>query len=327
MAVLSELIEKYTSYDYELTEFTLATGVDRICALRGWVPAQGSPYDDQGLVVAYIKLGSIYYRNYSLQLNGSTYLWNPETLIAELNHGDYTDVALFRTNDFRIGVLAKRSNNEVYYVLTERNYAGMSFYPEIMSASIATKELEWCHIDVPDPIMTAIERIDAHRVWVGFNLPIINTATSVAGFALTSGAALTVQSVEPGGNGNDLIITTTEEVPEMSNIALNYDDWKGNLRSVATPHCRRYIDSFTATAYGGKPSHSASISAELSAEVDFVPLIFSEGYAPSEIITAELSAEVDFVPLTFSEGYQGAEYLTAEMSAEIEFWHIDNAPL
>mgnify|MGYP001101237174 CR=1 FL=1 len=102
-----------TAQYWQDSPLTLATGVGRICTLRGWIPAQAGHTQDQGLIVAYLKSGSVYYRNYCLQSDGTTYLWESERQVTELSHGDYTDITLFRTNDFRVGFVTKRTNGQV----------------------------------------------------------------------------------------------------------------------------------------------------------------------------------------------------------------------
>jgi hypothetical protein len=107
---------------------TLSTDVSVIAAIRGWVPANGETSNDQGLIVAYIKTdGHVYYRNYCIQEDEQV-LWESEKQITAFT-GTVSNLSLFRTNDFRIGFIAEISG-ELYWVVTERNYAGMSVPPD-----------------------------------------------------------------------------------------------------------------------------------------------------------------------------------------------------
>ena len=124
-----------TAQYWNETPIELATGVDRICTMRGWLPAQADHTQDQGLIVVYLKSGSAYYRNYCLQSDGTTYLWETEQQITALPTG-LVDIALFRTNDFRVGVLGRDSAGNVHMTVTIRNWAGMSLYPEHISIGL-----------------------------------------------------------------------------------------------------------------------------------------------------------------------------------------------
>lgn len=123
----------YAKY-WEDAEITLATDVVKVCAIRGWLPANGDQSNDQGLIVAYIKTdGLVYYRSYCIQVGGGK-LWEVERNVAEILT-TCTDLALFRTNDFRIGFMIS-TGGVMYWLLTERNYAGMSVWPDLITAGI-----------------------------------------------------------------------------------------------------------------------------------------------------------------------------------------------
>jgi hypothetical protein len=115
---------------WQNTAVELSTNVSKIRSVKGWVPANGDETNDQGLIIYYLKTdGNVYYRNYAIQSNGSK-AWEIERQITEFT-GTVVDIALFRTNDFRVGFIAQNNDNTIEYVLTERNWAGMSFEPEI----------------------------------------------------------------------------------------------------------------------------------------------------------------------------------------------------
>ena len=249
MALLSELIEKYTSYEYELVDLTLATGAGRICALRGWIPAQAGHTQDQGLIVAYLKSGVAYYRNYALQEN-ETYIWESEKEIAELPAG-LTDIALFRTNDFRIGVLGRDSVGQVHMTVTVRNYAGMSVFPEFLNASvsvggmsIALHELVFTDVEAKDETITAettydsnyaislcpvgteftmsAEKTSSTSVTIEFNYPVIHGEGQASGFTADGNRTFDVMTID----GNKIHLTLDSESPPFgstTNYTLLYD--------------------------------------------------------------------------------------------------------
>jgi len=206
----------------------------------------------------------------------------------------------------------------------ERNYAGMSFYPENLSGTLIAREMEFCHVDVPDPAIELIERVGMSQVRIIFNLPIINISTD--GFTLTAGGVdLTLTSVVAGTGDDDLIFGVSETVETFNDITVNYDHMSGDLRTVASATCRRYVETFTAIAPGEPPESSENLSAAITATVDFLPVIKSNTYHP-EHISAEITAEIDFLEITKSEAYHTAS-LSAAITASISFWHIDDAPL
>jgi len=104
----------------------LATDVSQISACKGW-QSSVEPDLDQGLIIGYLKSGSVYYRALCCQDNGS-YVWEAEHEVSALGTGN-TTLSVIRTNDFRIGFLAQNSGR-MLLALTHRNYAGMSVRPE-----------------------------------------------------------------------------------------------------------------------------------------------------------------------------------------------------
>jgi len=81
-----------------------------ISAIRGWIDPDDSN-NDQGLVVAYVNDGAVYYR----ALVGGT--WAVAVQVTELSTPANT-VSLFRTNDGRIGFIAD-VNGRLYWAITE----------------------------------------------------------------------------------------------------------------------------------------------------------------------------------------------------------------
>ena len=114
----------------------VADNVTQICALRGW-KAVRNPEDDQGIVLLYIRNGDVYYRSYAQQSDES-WIWESEQPVAEFDTTTYSadNIALFRTNDYRLGLLAE-INGQIYLALTERNWAGMGIPEEILGVDLA----------------------------------------------------------------------------------------------------------------------------------------------------------------------------------------------
>jgi len=149
------------------TPIELDTGVTKIASIRGWVPADGDTLNDQGLIVAYLKNNEMYYRNYCIQANGSK-LWELSRKVNSFS-GTIDNLGLFRTNDFRIGFLAEIAGN-IWYVLTTRNYSGMSIRVENLKASISEIKVKVSKINyissyVNENLNASIQSILINMLW------------------------------------------------------------------------------------------------------------------------------------------------------------------
>ena len=324
MAALSELIEKYTSYNYELVDFTLATGVGRICTMRGWLPAQADHAQDQGLIVAYLKSGTAYYRNYCLQSDGTTYLWEAEQQITTLPTG-LVDIALFRTNDFRVGVLGRDSLGQVHMTVTVRNYAGMSIYPEIFKADLleasvtltpitftslfsadhfsATQDethISLCPLDYLDNgIVESVARENSTTMKIVFNYPLL----SHSGFEDLFTVSLTpeVTSTSGGTTDYELLLSLNAEMDILTSYTVNYASVSGSsnrMRFNVSDSCRPFIDNFEVEFLGAVLNADEYFSANLSTELTFTEIEYLNGYSvETDKFVAEVNAELTLMDL------------------------------
>lgn len=138
-------------WDEESTTFLLATDVVKCATVRGWKNVNMWNHD-QGIVVAYIKTdGSAYYRNYAKQPPDFPQVWETERLIP-LAQGNVQNINLFRTNDYRTGILLE-SNGKIYWTISERDWAGMAVPTEYLSAAPEI-ELEFIKIEYPQGYTT-----------------------------------------------------------------------------------------------------------------------------------------------------------------------------
>lgn len=152
----------YMQYWQDTPELLVA-GVAKCAAVRGWVPANGATHNDQGLIIAYLKAdGKMYYRSYAMQENGIKG-WEGEREVTPLGSGIY-DLALFRTNDFRVGFLAEVDGN-ISWTLSERNWAGMSLPAERFSISIGETSAELSLFEITvHPYELGAENFSFHPV-------------------------------------------------------------------------------------------------------------------------------------------------------------------
>ena len=113
-----------------------SSNVTKCSVLRGWKNVYLWNHD-QGVIVAYIRSGEVRYRNYAQQPPDQPALWENERTIAEFDTSvnPASNVSIFRTNDYRVGILAEISG-AMHWVLTTRNWATMAIESHTISAAI-----------------------------------------------------------------------------------------------------------------------------------------------------------------------------------------------
>ena len=117
---------------------TLATGITgRIHAMRGWKNTS-FPEQDYGLLIGYLKNGTLYYRTRAEQGDGSVH-WELEKEIEGFT-GDVSDFSFFRATDYRMGVMAE-VEGDVYVSLTKRNWSLMAIGDELIDATLTDYNL------------------------------------------------------------------------------------------------------------------------------------------------------------------------------------------
>lgn len=191
----------------------LATSVTKCAAIRGWVPVAGDTTNDQGLVIAYLKTdGKMYYRSYCIQTGGLKD-WEIQREVTPL--GDtIDDLALFRTSDFRLGFIAEKSGN-VHWTMTERNYAGMSYWPELLTGKFngftAIDLIEIDYVDVIAPVEHLTGRYDTLCIGLNLEADVVGACT---GADITGESEITLKFSQPlAGNIariKDLIMVSNE---------------------------------------------------------------------------------------------------------------------
>lgn len=138
-------------WDEEDTTFLLATNVEKCATVRGWKNINFWNHD-HGVVIAYVKTdGCAYYRTYARQPPDFPEVWESERLIP-VAIGEVQDINVFRTNDYRTGILLE-SNGKIYWTVTDRNWAGMAVPAEYISVAPSV-ELEFTEILYPEGFIT-----------------------------------------------------------------------------------------------------------------------------------------------------------------------------
>jgi hypothetical protein len=233
----------------------IATDVTKVAAIRGWVPVAGDTTNDQGLIVSYLKSdGTMWYKGYCIQNDGSK-AWDIEREITELtSEGEITDLALFRTNDFRIGFMAE-IDGEIWWTLSDRNYAGMSYWPELLTGkfggftTIDLIEVEHSDLFATDEHLTGSygtlciglnQESDVVGTCTGaeitgdseftleFSQPLVGNISRIKDLITVSNEAMTVYytpiSTEVGETQNELVITVAELLDTENAVKVTVGD-------------------------------------------------------------------------------------------------------
>lgn len=138
------------TWDDVESRIELAADVEKIKAIRAWKNVS-FPEQDLGLVAAYIKTdGKVYYRGYCTQIDGRV-VWETETEIEEFT-GTAVSLNLFRTNDYRTGIVIEDNQGKIHMLITDRNWAGMAIAPEYLSVAPISVVTEF----IPLEFITAI---------------------------------------------------------------------------------------------------------------------------------------------------------------------------
>jgi len=138
-------------WDNVATKQELDTNVVYVRALRGWKNVNFVD-DDQGIIAGYIKSdGTVWYRNYCSQLDG-TNTWENERQLSQFT-GIAVSLNLFITNDYRMGFIIEDSLGKIFWYITTRNWAGMAIAPE--TVSVSPIEVSATLIDIEYPQMYA----------------------------------------------------------------------------------------------------------------------------------------------------------------------------
>lgn len=110
------------------TKFLIDTDVTSVCAIRGY-KSELYPEHDQGLICAYIKGSTAYYRQWAYNESTQSVLWSMPVLLAE----NTKQIQLHRLNDFRLGICLIKTDDSVHWLITERTYVGQTIPAELTS--------------------------------------------------------------------------------------------------------------------------------------------------------------------------------------------------
>lgn len=227
----------------EQTRMTLDTGVTQVSVCKGWRSTLMLGLD-QGLVVGYLKNGSVNCRSLCYQDTGEL-IWEPSYEVTELGEGNST-ISVFRTNDFRIGIICE-NNGQMRWALSHRNYAGMSFRPETVKAQV--KNLIFLVDKIRNVfVRSGHDRVNANTEGLWFLqypvtapvLEITNTEKIVVDSQTASGFRLFLNlpiSSVPEDYASAITIT-----PQMTVTGVSYNETLQAIEIAVSPNYSRSID-------------------------------------------------------------------------------------
>lgn len=125
---LNRSLKVYTGASFE-NVFELDTNVTALAACQGFNMKDTTEHD-QGMIVAYIKAGNAYVRQYIRSTSG-TYAWQSAQTIYE--GGNASFVSIHRLPDYRIGLCITYTSGTKWFI-TERLYVGQGIKPEIANS-------------------------------------------------------------------------------------------------------------------------------------------------------------------------------------------------
>lgn len=119
-------------WEDEANRFLLSENVKIVKAMRGWKNVNFA-YLDEGIIACYIKTDNkVYYRNYCMQVN-KPIVWEAERQITQFTNA--ANLEIFRTNDYRTGILCQNEQGQISWVIAERDWAGMAVPDEHITAA------------------------------------------------------------------------------------------------------------------------------------------------------------------------------------------------
>lgn len=195
--------------DEEDTLITLDTGVSLVRAVRGF---KSDLYvaQDQGLVVAYLKSGVAYYRNYCFQENETT-IWEEARVLTDLGTG-LTNLHVHRLNDYRLGFVGSSPTGNKWLV-TQRTYIAAAVPPEtarfninVPYTTIAAVPVSLLEYDTP--IITTEVHDNFIDLYVNCQYTLVVRDVLSKAFVITSTNNAVIQSMDMLGTQLHIVLAS-----------------------------------------------------------------------------------------------------------------------
>jgi len=291
-------------WDDASTLSLLDSNVTYVRAIRAWRNLYSSELD-QGIVVAYIKTdGTVWYRNYCRQADG-TITWEVARQIPSVSNAVHLN--LFLTNDYRVGFCIEKSSKEIQWIITQRNWAGMALIPENIQASLVLTEIKlipiaysnqnimeridssikfnkvnFCPTDVIinfSPSIIRAKRMDSHLIEIEYDTELYEVPNCPESFTISNNSIVEVSKLDT----RTLRLTTANTLVSVGSWTVTYDGL-GGINSFYSEYCKPEFGSFSVLATGEPPSVFESIVPNLMiTNIDFIQCDFSNFYSEERI--------------------------------------------
>ena len=275
----------------ESTRCQLATDIVHVSAVRAW-KSSDEPLLDQGLMAVYTKTdGSVHYRALA-ELTLGELTWDLEQDVPQLSTGNVS-VQVFRTNDFRFGILCERSAGGFQYVLSKRTYAGQSVKPEAVYAQVrditlSVKEIIYTndndgahYLDAAVPALAGYvgyyaslpgvsilptRRVTDHSFLLTANRTLREQLPLKNYIGISIDAVITTMPVivDAEVSGDTILVTTDIDISPWQEVRLTFYD-AASLRYVQNETSYLLVDTFTVifepdAGWDDHPALNAAIS-------------------------------------------------------------------
>lgn len=303
-------------WDDASTLSQLDTGVSYVRAIRAW-RNQYSAELDQGIVVGYIKTdGSVWYRNYCRQADG-TVIWEIAQQLSTVTNAVHLN--LFLTNDYRIGFCIEKLNRDIQWVITQRNWSGMALIPENIHGVLALNEVKlipitytdlkateciesnitfgkvnFCPFDVIinfTPSIIRAKRMDNHLIEIEYDTDIYEVPNCPECFTISNNLVVTVAKF----GSRILQLTTANSLVSVGSWTVTYNGL-GGINSFYSDCCKPEFSSFSILATGEPPSVSEIITPNLSlTNINFIKCTFSNLLGEEKVSAVLTIVAVDLI--------------------------------
>lgn len=310
-------------WDDAATLSQLDTNVSYVKAIRAW-RNQYSAELDQGIVVGYIKTdGSLWYRNYCRQIDGTT-MWDVARQITSVSNAVHLN--LFLTNDYRVGFCIEKSNQEIQWLITQRNWAGMALIPENIQTSLTVTEIKLLPVIYADqplkenisvdikvekinfcstavieafaPIIVRAKRIDNYLIEIEYDTDLDEVPNCFGSFTMTGN---TIVAVAKYGT-RVLQLIPENSLTSVGSWTVTYDGL-GRITTRYSEYCELEFGSFSVIASGDPPSFEENIPVDITLtdvsfkQVDYLDTILTDVVSATITVDAVELSHVGTNPL------------------------------
>lgn len=313
---VDNVLKSYYGSSFDIT-LNLDDAVTDVSACQGY----NSMLDinqNQGLIVAYVKNGNVYYRQWLYNEDIDGYMWYPAETLYE--GGDAEHVNVHRLPDYRVGICVQNAAETKWYI-TERTYISQAVKPEIISTmtdslTIATV-IDASRTSEASGVATLNTFEESEdNLYNGFILTFVGDIVLLKGRTLNdfiSSIIVTVDGVTLDSTaiesivveGNTITVTLVDSVPGGSVVGVNL-----NFIYIAIRQYNNCLMETTQAYSWSLPiptirttfNDSVNISATASVDCDVKQLITTNINANDNVaVTASASVDCDVTQLTTEE--------------------------